>query len=123
MSLTMTRFTTSTGGTDMTREKQIADELKEEMAALNRRIARLNEWKESGYEEPCQVHIWEYTEMFQEDDSDPLRRPRRCVGTTYIVRYKCHRCGMTMEQRTVVEQETLFDEWQEYRENKGDEEE
>jgi hypothetical protein len=30
---------------------------------------------------------------------------------------------MTMEQQAVVEQETLFDEWQEYRENKGDEEE
>jgi hypothetical protein len=98
----------------MTREEEIADKLKEEMAALNRRIERLNEWKESGYGEPCQEHVWVHTEMFQEGDSDPL---------TYIVRFKCHRCGMTMEQQAVVEQETLFDEWQEYRENKGDEEE
>jgi hypothetical protein len=30
---------------------------------------------------------------------------------------------MTMEQHAVVKQEILFDEWQEYRENKGDEEE
>jgi len=97
-----------------TREKQIADELKEEMAALNRRIERLNQWKDSGYEEPCQEHVWVHTEMFQEGNSDP---------TTYIIRFKCHRCGMTMEQQAVVEQETLFDEWQEYRENKGDEEE
>ena len=97
-----------------TREKQIADELKQEMAALNRRIARLNEWKESGYQEPCQEHPWEYTGMHQEQGANPM---------TYIVRFKCPRCGMTMEQKAVVEQETLFDEWQEYRENKGDEEE
>lgn len=99
-----------------TREKQIADELKQEMAALNRRIARLNEWKESGYQEPCREHPWEYAEMFWEgeEDSNP---------TSYIVRFKCHRCGMTMEQKATVTKETLFDEWQEYRENKGDEEE
>ena len=99
----------------MTREEQIADELKEEMAALNRRIERLNKWKESGYEEPCQEHVWVHTGMFQEGDSDPV--------TWYIIRFKCHRCGMTMEQQAVVKQETLFDEWQEYRQNKGDEEE
>ena len=100
----------------MTREEEIADELKQEMAALNRRIARLNEWKESGYGEPCQEHDWELTRgpFHQVVGSDPL---------TYILRYKCHRCGMTMEQQAVVEQETLFDEWQEYRENKGEEEE
>ena len=99
----------------MTREEQIADELKQEMAALNRRIARLNAWKESGYEEPCQEHDWFYTEMREEVGSDPT--------TWYIIRYKCHRCGMTMEQHAVVKQEILFDEWQEYRANKGDEEE
>ena len=100
----------------MTREKQIADELKEEMAALNRRIARLNEWKESGYEEPCQEHPWEYTEMFWEGEGDSN-------PTSYILRYKCPRCGMTMEQKATVTKETLFDQWQEYRENKGEEEE
>jgi len=97
-----------------TREKQIADELKQEMAALNRRIARLNEWKESGYQEPCQEHLWEHEGMHQATDHTP---------TTYIVRFKCHRCGMTMEQKATVTKETLFDEWQEYRENKGSEEE
>jgi hypothetical protein len=50
----------------MTREEQIADKLKEEMAALNRRIERLNQWKESGYEEPCHEHPWQYVEMHQE---------------------------------------------------------
>jgi transcription initiation factor IIE alpha subunit len=99
----------------MTREEQIADKLKEEMAALNRRIERLNQWKESGYEEPCHEHPWQYVEMHQEGDSDPT--------TWYIIRFKCPRCGMTMEQHAVVKQEILFDEWQEYRENKGDEEE
>jgi hypothetical protein len=98
----------------MTREKEIADELKEEMAALNRRIARLNEWKASGYQEPCQKHNWEHLELHENLGSYP---------TVHYLRYKCHRCGMTMEQRAVVEQETLFDEWQEYRENKGSEEE
>ena len=100
----------------MTREKQIADELKEEMAALNRRIARLNQWKESGYGEPCREHDWGLTHgpFHQVLNSNPI---------TFILRYKCDVCGMTMEQRAVVEQETLFDEWQEYRENKGDEEE
>lgn len=100
----------------MTREKEIADKLKEEMAALNRRIARLNQWKESGYGEPCrdQIHSWHLIEMNPNINSNP---------TTYTVRYKCPLCGMTMEQQAVVEQETLFDEWQEYRENKGDEEE
>jgi len=100
----------------MTREEEIADKLKEEMAELNRRIERLNQWKGSGYSEPCQEHAWQYVEMHQEINADP---------TTYILRFKCPRCGMTMEQQAVVEQETLFDEWQEYRENKnkGDEEE
>ena len=98
----------------MTREKEIADELKQEMAALNRRIARLNEWKESGFGEPCQEHLWEHIGMHQATDHTP---------TTYIVRFKCHRCGMTMEQKATVTKETLFDEWQEYRENKGEEEE
>lgn len=119
----------------MTREEEIADELKEEMAALRRRMERFEEWKESGYEEPCQEHVWVHTYMFQsnvnthgsqyhkkkldylqEGGSDP---------PTYIIRFMCHHCGMTMEQQAVVKQETLFDEWQEYRENKnkGDEEE
>ena len=98
----------------MTREEQIADELKEEMAALNRRIERLNQWKESGYGEPCHEHPWQYVEMHLATDHTP---------TTYILRFKCPRCGMTMEQKAVVNKETLFDEWQEYRENKGDEEE
>ncbi|MEK9699090.1 MAG: hypothetical protein VW270_25155 [Candidatus Poseidoniales archaeon] len=110
----MTNKLTFTGGADMTREKQIADELKEEMAALNRRIARLNQWKESGYGEPCREHLWEH---------EGMHRVAYHTPTTYIVRFKCPRCGMTMEQKAVVEQETLFDEWQEYRENKGDEEE
>ena len=30
---------------------------------------------------------------------------------------------MTMTQKAKVIEETIFDEWQEYRENKGDEEE
>ena len=101
----------------MTREEQIADELKQEMAVLNRRIERLNQWKESGYEEPCHEHPWQYVEMHQDITADL---------TTYILRFKCPRCGMTMEQQATVTQETLFDEWQEYREkkeNKGDEEE
>ena len=100
----------------MTREEQIADELKEEMAVLNRRIERLNQWKESGYGEPCQEHDWEMTRgpFHQVIASNPL---------TFILRFKCPRCGMTMEQQAVVERETLFDEWQEYRENKGEEEE
>tara|TARA_R100001510_G_C7652338_1_gene210144 strand:- start:214 stop:537 length:324 start_codon:yes stop_codon:yes gene_type:complete len=101
-----------------TREKQIADELKEEMAALNRRIERLNQWKDSGYEEPCQSHIWELIDAPQQAIYNIPADP-----TIYVLRFKCHRCGMTMAQQAVVEQETLFDEWQEYRENKGDEEE
>ena len=96
------------------REQKIADELKEEMAALRRRMEHLQSWKESGYGEPCQEHAWQYVEMHQDINADP---------TTYILRFKCPRCGMTMEQQAVVAQETLFDEWQEYRENKGDEEE
>ena len=100
-----------------TREKQIADELKQEMAALNRRIARLNEWKESGYEEPCQEHDWTLEDFVEHP---PVVRAH---PFTYTARYKCHRCGMTMERKATVTKETLFDEWQEYRENKGDEEE
>jgi len=101
-----------------TREKQIADKLKEEMAALNRRIERLNQWKESGYQEPCQSHIWELIDAPQQAIYNIPADP-----TIYVLRFKCHRCGMTMAQQAVVEQETLFDEWQEYRENKGEEEE
>ena len=100
----------------MTREKQIADELKQEMAALNRRIARLNEWKERRYKEPCKVeHSWSWVETFDEHD---LILPQEL-----FMRYICVRCGMTLERKLVVAQETLFDEWQEYRENKGDDEE
>tara|TARA_R100000278_G_scaffold83232_2_gene63847 strand:+ start:1736 stop:2038 length:303 start_codon:yes stop_codon:yes gene_type:complete len=100
----------------MTREQEIADKLKEEMTALRRRMEHLQAWKESGYKEPCQEHDWELIRgpFHQVVGSNPL---------TYILRYKCDVCGMTMEQQAVVEQETLFDEWQEYRENKGDDEE
>ena len=100
----------------MTREQEIADKLKEEMTALRRRMEHLQAWKESGYKESCQEHDWELIRgpLHQVVGGNPL---------TYILRFKCHRCGMTMEQQAVVEQETLFDEWQEYRENKGDDEE
>ena len=98
----------------MTREKEIEEQIKQQMLVIQQKMERLEAWKSSGYSEPCQEHVWVHTEMFQEGDSDP---------TTYIIRFKCHRCGMTMEQHAVVKQETLFDEWQEYRENKGDEEE
>lgn len=104
----------------MTREKEIEEQIKQQMLVIQQKMERLEAWKSSGYSEPCQEHVWVHTfiggaiEMFQEGNSDPL---------TYIVRFKCHRCGMTMEQQAVVGQETLFDEWLEYREIEGDEEE
>ena len=100
----------------MTREKEIEEQIKQQMLVIQQKMERLEAWKSSGYSEPCQEHDWGLTHgpFHQVVGSNPL---------TYILRYKCDVCGMTMEQRATVEQETLFDEWLEYRENKGDEEE
>lgn len=100
----------------MTREKEIEEQIKQQMLVIQQKMERLEAWKSSGYGEPCQEHDWEMTRgpFHQVIASNPL---------TFILRFKCPRCGMTMEQQAVVEQETLFDEWLEYRENKGDEEE
>ncbi len=100
----------------MTREKEIEEQIKQQMLVIQQKMERLEAWKSSGYGEPCQEHDWEMTRgpFHQVIASNPL---------TFILRFKCPCCGMTMEQRATVEQETLFDEWLEYRENKGDEEE
>ena len=100
----------------MTREKEIEEQIKQQMLVIQQKMERLEAWKSSGYGEPCDEHTWELVGYPDIDSfgSNP---------TIYIMRFKCPRCGMTMEQQAVVEQETLFDEWLEYRENKGDEEE
>ena len=95
----------------MTREEQIEEQIKQQMLLIQQKMDRLAAWKQSGYGEPCVHHHWKLVNYELWEDAP------------YTLYFACDQCGMTMTQKAKVIEETIFDEWQEYRENKGDEEE
>ena len=52
------------------RDKQIEDEIKQEMLALQQRMDRLAAWRETNYAEPCVVHQWVVEHITPSDLSD-----------------------------------------------------
>jgi len=97
----------------MTREEEIEEQIKQQMMLIQQKMDRLAAWKQSGYGEPCVHHHWKLEKVNYELWED----------APYDLYFACDQCGMTMTQKAEVIEETIFDEWQEYRENKGDEEE
>jgi|DEB0MinimDraft_10_1074344.scaffolds.fasta_scaffold06536_10 hypothetical protein len=97
----------------MTKEKEIEKQIKQEMLVIQAKMERLQAWKDSGYGQPCVEHTWQL-----------LNNPEIILGTNpkiYILKFKCNRCGMAMQEQASVVEETLYDEWQEFREG-GEEE-
>ena len=93
------------------RDKEIEDEIKQEMIELQKRMDRLAAWRETNYADPCVEHQW-VVEHIISDDTAPTEG--------YNVKAKCYACGMEKEEEADVKAQTLYDPWLEFRPNGND---
>ena len=93
------------------RDKQIEDEIKQEMIALQQRMDRLAAWRETNYADPCVEHQW-VVEHITPNDTAPTER--------YNLKAKCYACGMEKEEEVQVLTQTLYDPWLEFRPSGND---
>ena len=91
------------------RDKEIEDEIKQEMIALQQRMDRLKAWRETNFADPCVVHQWVVEHIIPSDVSD-----------SYTIKAKCYTCGMEKEEEVDVKAQTLYDPWLEFRPNGND---
>ena len=91
------------------RDKEIEDEIKQEMLALQQRMDRLKAWRETNYADPCVEHQWVVEHIIPSDVSD-----------SYAIKAKCYACGMEKEEEVDVKAQTLYDPWLEFRPNGND---
>jgi len=95
----------------MTSKKEtLRDKIKQDMLALETRLDKLNFWEESGFaDKPCVEHQW--TLMHHQ----ALARPT-IADDEMELKYLCTVCGLTTKRVFKIDNETLYDEWAEYRE-------
>ena len=96
------------------RDKEIEDEIKQEMLALQQRMDRLAAWRDTNYADPCVEHEWvvEHITPYPYDTAVPTER--------YNIKAKCYACGMEKEEVVEVMTQTLYDPWLEFRPNGND---
>jgi len=94
------------------RDKQIEDEIKQEMLALQQRMDRLAAWRETNYADPCVEHQWVVEHITPYDYNH--------LGDGYTLKAKCYACGMEKEEKVDVKAQTLYDPWLEFRPNGND---
>jgi len=86
------------------------DKIKEDMVDLQNRLDKLNFWEESGYQStPCLEHEW--TLMHHQALATPT-----IADDEMELKYLCKVCGLTTKRVFKIDNETLYDEWAEYRE-------
>ena len=90
------------------RDKEIEDEIKQEMFELQKRMDRLAAWRDTNYADPCVEHHW-VVEHITSNDTAPTER--------YNLKAKCYACGMEKEEEVQVLTQTLYDQWLEFRPN------
>jgi hypothetical protein len=103
-------------------KNKLRDKIKQDMIDLQNRLDKLNFWEESGYaNKPCLECEW--TLMYHQamDTSRPLLATPTVIDDTMSLKYLCKVCGLTKERIFKIDNETLYDEWAEYREG-GEEE-
>ena len=91
------------------RDKEIEDDITQEMIALQQRMDRLKAWRETNFADPCVVHQWVVEHIIPSDVSD-----------SYTIKAKCYACGMEKEEEVDVKAQTLYDPWLEFRPNGND---
>ena len=94
------------------RDKQIEDEIKQEMLALQQRMDRLAAWRETNYADPCVEHQWVVEHITPTDAQFDCER--------YNIKAKCYACGMEKEEEVEVLTQTLYDPWLEFRPSGND---
>ena len=96
-------------------KNKLRDKIKQDMIDLQNRLDKLNFWEESGYtDKPCMECEWRL--MNHQGMATPT-----VVEDEMSLKYLCRVCGLTKERIFKIDNETLFDEWAEYREG-GEEE-
>lgn len=91
-------------------KNKLRDKIKQDMIDLQNRIDKLNRWDESGYtDKPCLECEW--TLMYHQAAATPT-----VVDDKMSLKYLCKVCGLSKERIFKIDNETLFDEWAEYRE-------
>tara|TARA_R110002012_G_scaffold201617_2_gene370625 strand:- start:664 stop:993 length:330 start_codon:yes stop_codon:yes gene_type:complete len=101
------------------RDKQIEDEIKQEMLALQQRMDRLAAWRETNFADPCVEHQW-VVEHITPNDSPPPNGKLQVRYKRYNIKAKCYACGMEKEEEVEVMTQTLYDPWLEFRPNGND---
>ena len=91
------------------KDKQIEDEIKQEMIALQQRMDRLAAWRKTNFADPCVVHQWRIENVVED-----------AVAAAYTIRSKCDSCGMENKEEVDVMAETLYDPWLEFRPSGND---
>jgi hypothetical protein len=94
------------------KEKQIEQNLREQMLALESQMKRLQEWRDTGYSATIcndDMHNW-------------VEKDRHSMGSGVIVIVDgCQTCGLEKFSKHVLESKQFSDEWLEFREG-GEEE-
>ena len=96
-------------------KNNLRDKIKQDMIDLQNRLDKLNFCEESGYaDKPCVEHQW--TLMHQQALATPT-----VADDEMELKYLCKVCGFTTKRIFKIDNDTLYDEWAEYREG-GEEE-
>lgn len=96
-------------------KNKLRDKIKQDMIDLQNRLDKLNFWEESGYtDQACLECDW--TIILHQD-----KEKFNVIKDKISLKYLCKVCGLTKERIFKIDNETLFDEWAEYREG-GEEE-
>ena len=94
----------------MSKKDTLRDKIKQDMVDLQNRLDKLNFWEESGYQStPCLECRWTLTYY-------DFNRYETKLHDKLSLKYMCKVCGLTKEMIYKIDNETLFDEWAEYRE-------
>lgn len=100
------------------KEKQIEQNIREQMLALELQMKRLQEWRDTGYSETIcndDMHDWVEKDRHRHYDTINGNMEVELIVDT------CQICGIERFSRFVIEHEQLTDEWLEFREG-GEEE-
>jgi len=100
------------------KEKQIEQNIREQMLALESQMKRLQEWRDTGYSATiCNDDMHNWVEKDRHREHDPINGNMEVV----LIMDTCRTCGIEKFSRFVIEHHHLTDDWSEFREG-GEEE-
>ena len=100
------------------KEKQIEQDIREQMLALESQMKRLQQWRDTGYSATtCTEHMHNWVEKDRHRHYDLINGNMEVI----VIIDTCQTCGLEKFSKHVLESEQFSDEWLEFREG-GEEE-